>query len=81
MTINKEFNVFSVTPLGLPHSGAAIATAKAGGIGLLDWIHAVEKDWNKAVKQINITFEILGDRPRIGLRMRGNQLYRFTAVP
>ncbi|WP_287127710.1 type I polyketide synthase, partial [Candidatus Cyanaurora vandensis] len=68
----SSFTCLSLSPLGLAHPGIAVATIRAGGVGLLDR----EFCDNDALAQDNLTklLQLVVGSDRAGLRLRADQI-------
>jgi NAD(P)H-dependent flavin oxidoreductase YrpB (nitropropane dioxygenase family) len=70
----KKKLCFSLTPAGLLHSRIAIATSKAGGVGVLDLEFCRPEDGERITQNLNTLLGTISMEQEMGLRFRGNQL-------
>jgi acyl transferase domain-containing protein/NAD(P)H-dependent flavin oxidoreductase YrpB (nitropropane dioxygenase family) len=68
------FTCFSISPLSMPHPGIAVATVRAGGVGILDREYCNDSDLEKASPTLNQLISIAGSQKSVGLRLRVEQL-------
>jgi len=72
------FHAITVTPLGLPHPGLAVATARAGAVAILDGEFC--RDPEQARQNLQRLLELAGPGAIIGLRLSAAQLPSSSAL-
>ena len=70
----KKFNCLCVTPINLSHPNLAIATNRAGGIGILDREFCPHQEMNQARKNLERLQKLATAQERVGLRLRVEQI-------
>lgn len=70
----RDFICLSLTPIGLAHTGLAVATARAGGVAVLDREFCKAADLPRADSNLKRLLELVGDDSEIGLRLRCDQV-------
>ena len=69
-----DFAVITITPIELDHPGLAVATARAGGIAVLDREHCPAEKLAQARSNLKQLLERVNDDAVVGLRLRIDQL-------
>ncbi len=73
MNSMNSFTCFSLSPIGIAHPGIAVATTRAGGVGLLD-----REFWSGgddvAIANLDRLLELVKDTSSVGLRLRLDQI-------
>ena len=69
----QDFTCLSVTPAELEHPGLAVATARAGGVGVLDREFCRDADLPRAHDNLTRLLELTGEAASVGLRLRADQ--------
>lgn len=72
----SSFTCLSLSPIGLAHPGLAIATARSGGVGVLDREFCRDRNFllERAIKNLDQLLELVSDRDQVGLRLRVDQI-------
>jgi len=70
----NSFNCFSLSPIELAHPGIAVATIRAGGIGVLDREFCSDRNIDLAIRSLNRLLELVNPQDAVGLRLRGQQI-------
>ncbi|WP_218082746.1 type I polyketide synthase [Anthocerotibacter panamensis] len=73
-----HFSCLSVTPLALAHPGLAVATIRAGGVGILDREFCTEADLAQAKSNLQMLLQERGKAGGLGLRLRCDQIAAST---
>ncbi|MBD1927137.1 acyltransferase domain-containing protein [Trichocoleus sp. FACHB-90] len=68
----NTFTCFSLSPIGLEHPGLAIATSRAGGVGVLDLEFC--RDSEQATRNLDKLLELVNPSSQIGLRLKVDQV-------
>lgn len=76
----NSFTCFSLSPIGLAHPGIAVATTRAGGVGLLDLEFCSEGDMELAIRNLNRQLTLVNDTNAVGLRLRVDQIASSTTL-
>lgn len=76
-TLNS-FTCITISPIGLQHPGLAIATARAGGIGILDCEFCPEPA--QAVESLHQLLDLAGEAAEIGLRLRADEIGLYLSL-
>lgn len=70
----NSFTCFSLSPIGLAHPGIAVATTRAGGVGLLDREFCTDGDMDLASRNLDRLLKLVDDTNAVGLRLRVDQI-------
>lgn len=70
----RNFSCLSITPIELEHPGLAVATARAGGVGILNREFCRDAKLLQAKKNLVQLLKQTGNGSAPGLRLRANQL-------
>ena len=68
----SSFACFSISPISMSHPGIAVATSRAGGVGILDGEFC--RDRNRAIANIEKLLELVNPASAVGLRLRCDQI-------
>ncbi|MDY7012278.1 MAG: 6-deoxyerythronolide-B synthase, partial [Cyanobacteriota bacterium] len=69
-----NFTCLSISPIALAHPGIAVATSRAGGVGLLDVEFCRPEALARAAENLERLLALVGDRDSLGLRLRADQI-------
>ena len=75
-----QFTCFSLNPIELAHSGIAIATNRAGGVGVLDLEFCLDNDLDLAQKNLDKLIELSSLPGGVGLRLKAEQIDESEAL-
>ena len=70
----SKFTCLSLTPINLEHPGVALATVRAGGVGILDREFCPDKDLEIATKNLDQLLKLVGNQSTVGLRLTAGQI-------
>src|SRR5947207_615983 len=70
----RDLGVASLTPITLSHPGLAVATARAGGIAVLDADLCSAADLPEARRNLHSLLALAPGNSRVGLRLRTEQI-------
>ncbi len=78
----NAFTCLSLSPIELAHPGIAVATTRAGGVGVLDTEfcsdslgdNCASSHKDKAIKNLNKLLELVEPHQSVGLRLRGDRI-------
>ncbi len=70
----SAFTCCSLNPIDLAHPGIAVATVRAGGVGLLDGEFCGDLGGEVAQKNLSGLIDLVGSQGTIGLRLRVEQI-------
>jgi NAD(P)H-dependent flavin oxidoreductase YrpB (nitropropane dioxygenase family) len=70
----NSFNCFSLSPIELAHPGIAVATIRAGGIGVLDREFCSDRNIDWAIRSLNRLLDLVNPQDAVGLRLQGQQI-------
>jgi acyl transferase domain-containing protein/NAD(P)H-dependent flavin oxidoreductase YrpB (nitropropane dioxygenase family)/acyl carrier protein len=70
----NSFNCFSLNPIELEHPGIAVATIRAGGVGVLDTEFCSQRDTDLAVRNLDRLLDLVNPDDAVGLRLRVEQI-------
>lgn len=76
----QDFICLSLTPIDLAHTGLAVATARAGGVAVLDREFCKAVDLPRASGNLKRLLELVGDDMQVGLRLRADQIDESRAL-
>ena len=68
----NTFDCFSISPISMTHPGIAVATSRAGGVGILDG--ELCRDQDQAIGNIERLLELVKQDDVVGLRLRSDQI-------
>ncbi|MGK7903839.1 MAG: beta-ketoacyl synthase N-terminal-like domain-containing protein [Hormoscilla sp.] len=68
----NSFECFSISPISMSHPGIAVATTRAGGVGILDGEFCHDRD--RSIANIEKLLELVNQTEAVGLRLRGDQI-------
>jgi acyl transferase domain-containing protein/NAD(P)H-dependent flavin oxidoreductase YrpB (nitropropane dioxygenase family) len=68
------FACFSISSISLAHPGIAVATVRAGGIGILDREFCSDWDLHQKSHNLNQLLDLVGHEKTVGLRLRVSQI-------
>ncbi len=75
-----EFTCLSLSPVHLEHPGLAIATSRAGGVGILDREFCPDAKLDVALQNLDSALNLLSPDQLIGLRLRELQIESSHAL-
>lgn len=75
-----KFTCFSLNPIGLAHCGNAIATNRAGGVGILDREFCLDNELDLAQKNLDKLLELSSFSGGVGLRLKAEQIITSKAL-
>ena len=61
MNSMDSFTCFSLSPIGLAHCGIAIATTRAGGVGILDLEFCIDSNIDLAIANLDRLLNLVDD--------------------
>src|SRR5919199_2118544 len=78
----NPFTCLSLSPIELAHPGIAVATTRAGGVGVLDREFCSDSlgdscasgDLDKAIRNLDRFLELVNPDDAVGLRLRVDQI-------
>lgn len=70
----NSFTCFSLSPIGLAHPNIAVATTRAGGVGVLDREFCSDRSLDIAIRNLDRFLELVSDQSAVGLRLRFDQI-------
>jgi acyl transferase domain-containing protein/NAD(P)H-dependent flavin oxidoreductase YrpB (nitropropane dioxygenase family)/acyl carrier protein len=70
----NPFTCLSLSPIELDRPSLAVATTRAGGIGVLDREFCSDRDLGKAARNLDKLLELVDELAAVGLRLRVDQI-------